>query len=219
MLKRGHGEHKKTCLKSGARFCPSTVAERCFFFFVIHVVLAQEKDKKKRCTSQVVHPQWRVHSDKLRNALQVSRAWCGWTGRPEFRQTSAQLTDRVKDLLDVAVAWRLRKQGLPLWVGPEAQECLKDFFVDVSQSVGRTPWGKCGDNVLCFTKSTVLYSFQRGSLVHPLEMARMLGWPDNWEAPAGVPLNKIKEMLGNSVALPSLGSVVWAWRLVQSRRM
>ena len=160
--------------------------------------------------------QWMVQSDKLRHSLNTSKAWAGWTSQPGFASRGIKVTPRVKDLMDCAVAWHLRNRNLPLWLSEDSKAALSEVFIDVSQNHVRLPWSKLDNVAPCFTRSTCMYSCQRDSVVYPEEMARMMGWPSDMDVPGNVTSQKLKDMVGNSIALPCLGTVVWAWHVVHS---
>ena len=161
---------------------------------------------------------WHVQSDKLRGVMKLSKHWSRWTNRASFQGTGLMMNPRVTDLLNTAVAWHMFKKKVKFSASEIImKETVKDVFVDVSQGHDRRPWTK-GANLQvspCFTTSTCMYSCQHDRYVYPQEMARMLGWNDDVEKPPGVSLLKYRDMLGNSIALPCLGAVVWTLYIIR----
>ena len=163
---------------------------------------------------------WQVQSHNLRSSLQVSKGWKRWTGRVGFKGEGLPLTPRIMDLLNVAVAWRLRKHGLSSNVSDEVMlGFMQHAFADASQNHVRIPWtkgkNKSNEAAPCFTTSTSMYSFGHDRIVHAQEMARMMGWTDDSEIPASVSVHKYKQMLGSSIALPCLGAIMWTYYMVK----
>eukprot|EP00971_Amphidinium_carterae_P300861 5977982-Amphidinium_carterae.4 len=117
------------------------------------------------------HRKWQEQHDQFRSEQKVE--WVPWTGSME-----GVTTDRIKDLIHTAHSC-LVAQGRD----------VKNFFVDVSQSLGRSPW--CS-TLRTFTTSSTYFSFAKGGILHPATHLSILGLefegtytPTAYKCPAG----------------------------------
>ena len=171
---------------------------------------------------------WQVQSSTLRSATGVSQGWNGWTSLPGFRAEGISLTKRVRDLIDVGAAKHLmRSCGTVALDAATMKQELEHVYADVSQGHCRQPWTKTSfcratqkcltQASPCFTGSTIMYSYGKDRFVHPQEMARMMGWPEDVELSSSISQCKYKQMIGNSVALPCLGSIIWTFYVMKEQ--
>lgn len=58
---------------------------------------------------------------------------------------------------------------------PRSQLC--DYWVDLSQSVARRPWG---NKLRPFRPMAQIYSFEMGRCLDGLDAMRLLGWPESF---------------------------------------
>ena len=176
---------------------------------------AWQASRRWNTSEEGVVKQWQISSEKIRASLGLSRAWSGWTSQPDFVGHGLVLNPRSKDLLNICFGAHLRKAGLALWLSQEAKDSVQELYLDVSQGVQREPWNRAGGEAPCLTTSTALYAFGKDRLVCPQELARMMGWPDQFEVPAMVSPQKLRQMIGNGIALPCLGTILLTWNIVR----
>ena len=98
------------------------------------------------------YPEWRVHTGNVRAEIGISTSYNPWTGGGVPRPGVPDC-ERVQELVNVAMADRLRKTGLPL------EEAAKVFFARVCQSVHMKPWGVQGTSLEHFSFVTVFINF------------------------------------------------------------
>lgn len=81
-------------------------------------------------------------------------------------------------------------------------------YADVSQSHSRRCFSCLGEPVPTLTSSTVLYSFDQDSIVHPTELMRWHGFPRNLVFPPDA--RDVRSLVGNSMCAPSLAQAIAA---------
>ncbi len=77
----------------------------------------------------------------MRHKWKLSATFQPWTTRKDVRLTGVPLSERVREVLDVAWGVRLSSNEDK---GYEDTVLRKGFFVDLSQGVERTAWGDLG---------------------------------------------------------------------------
>ena len=80
-----------------------------------------------------------------------------------------------------------------------------NFFLNLSQGVGRKPWGR----LRTFCGSSELYDFERECVVLPVEQFALMGIPV--QELGMEPNTELQSLLGNSVFLPCLSTVLVAY--------
>lgn len=155
---------------------------------------------------------WREHSIAAREALGVSPKYSPWTRRAAFCGTGIPLTDRVKDLLDLVTGEQLYCEGRPFNASDEDVEmAMCGSYIDVSQSHQRRKSSYSWTGTLpTVTTSTVLYSFKRDSIILPLELLMVHGFPRDMILPAGLSPSNFKSLVGNGMCAPSLACALMA---------
>ena len=81
------------------------------------------------------------------------------------------------------------------------------FFVDASQCVSSRPWSTM---VPCITTTTVLYSFSADAVVNSHGQLAVMGHPVAEVPPAGLKEGEISDLVGESMFLPNIGSLMLA---------
>ena len=115
-------------------------------------------------------------------------------------------TDRVKDLLDCITIQRIKAASQDTSLkGLSVEELMKGAYADVSQSHTRRCFCYNGSPVPTLTTSTILYSFDLDSVVHPLELYRWHGFPRSLEFPSEAGISTLRSLLGNGMCAPCLG--------------
>ena len=114
---------------------------------------------------------WKSHSSRIRADLSAPRESAEWTSKKKpKRLVGVTACPRQFDLLDVAFEARLREANrlrLP-------RRDILDFWVDLSQSVARRPWG---NKSRPFKSRAQIYSYEAGRCIDGIDSMRLLGWP------------------------------------------
>ena len=162
------------------------------------------------------YAQWRVDSRKWRGQLQITPTFSPWTSRTEFRGQGLPQCERVLDLLDLVVAQKISDLQLSGRMSFKAlQEKLADVYVDVSQGHVRRPFTPQKGPSHCLTTSSAVYSFARDAMVLPLEMLMWHGHKSSVTLPPNMSQKSLAKLAGEGMALPSLGTVIWALFLLK----
>eukprot|EP00969_Alexandrium_andersonii_P353941 15441026-Alexandrium_andersonii.AAC.1 len=110
---------------------------------------------------------WEEQSAVMRDQWGVSPDSCPWTRSSGVRLVGVPQSPRVLDLLGTAWLERLvkdrakrAKTGAP---APTAADLAKGYFVNLSQQVGRKPWGP----IRCLTQVSEVYSFEHDCVLGP----------------------------------------------------
>lgn len=94
---------------------------------------------------------------------------------------------------------------------PETKETVRklELYCDVSQNVNRSPWSV--KRLRCVTTSSRHYSFTLDRLLVPEEAMIAYGWPPEVaEACTKVPATAMEDLVGETMALQTLGMVMVA---------
>ena len=116
---------------------------------------------------------------------------------------------RVKALLDVIAFEKLGVAQLELSF-QEKKQALRNVFCDLSQNPRFRSYTNCEGVTGCLCTSTVLYSFHRDGAVLPLELLRFQGHRRDLVIPEEMSSNQVRDLAGEGMALPCLGTVLWA---------
>ena len=139
-----------------------------------------------------------------------------WTSQAGFLGQGLRKTESISALINLAAADVLKAKGVPANKGNSAnmQEGMKDVFLDVSQNPTRKPWtNRRGHNhTLC--TSSVLYSFAQDRMLFPEEYMFLQGWSHHMQVEESF-RDELRELAGLGMALPCLGSLIWALYLVK----
>ena len=156
------------------------------------------------------HAKWKQQSCEIRDLLGVSRDFAPWTSRNTFLGEGINMTDRIRDLLDVTAAKiLLKKHGNP-------KHELSRVFLDVSQSHIRHCHSSDDGLGPCFTTASELYHFGQDRVVLPQEILAMLGYTQVVQLPESVRPRDLKRMLGGGVSLPCVGSVLLSLHIMRT---
>ena len=117
---------------------------------------------------------------------------------------------RSLDLLDCSVISAAKKARKTV-TGVQCE--LADKLIDISQSHERRPLP--GGTNRCLTTSSRLFWFQQRRLLTGIEHMLLQGYtlPMITAVPKTVSNNDLKDIAGEGIALPCLGSIVWALKL------
>ena len=100
------------------------------------------------------YAEWKKHTAVSLDSLKLPSGFKGWSGRPGFKGYGIPNTARIHALLDVGFGKRLSTYKAAPGGGIEAM--VKGYWADVSQSVGRFPFGCLGT----FCRSSIKYSYE-----------------------------------------------------------
>lgn len=117
-------------------------------------------------------------------------------------------------LLD-AVVWQKLGRGARNMSFQEKQNRLKHVYVDVSQNPVRRPFSGVMGVTGTMTTSSLFYSFARDGAVLPFEMLMWHGHSRLLKVPDSTRSAELKELAGEGMAVPCLGSILWAGFLLQ----
>ena len=84
-------------------------------------------------------PKWQGHSTNVRRSFKFRRDWMPWSDRSDIDMLGVSKQGRVQDLINVGWAVKLSKS-----TGQEDKVLRKGYFIDLSQSIDRKPWGDVG---------------------------------------------------------------------------
>ena len=171
---------------------------------IINFVLAAchplkvNKSANSRSVSATGMEKWQQQAAALRESLPPTlkdqRPWS-----PNARMQGLSALPRQQELLDLAYletkSW-LQKQGMD----DSHQRVVKSLVADVSQNIGRKPWGPMRTH----TTSSMIYSFERDRLVIPAEGLRLLGFPNVARMVQGLSSADTVELVGQAMAVPSV---------------
>ena len=117
-------------------------------------------------------------------------------------------------LLD-AVVWQKLGRAARNMSFKEKQERLKHVYVDVSQNPIRRPFSGGTGVTGTMTTSSLFYSFARDGAVLPFEMLMWHGHSRLLKVPDSTKSLELKELAGEGMSVPCLGSILWAGFLLQ----
>lgn len=134
-----------------------------------------------------------------------------------MQATGLRRTERICDLLDMVAAAKLLELGESPVNKPfsKMKELLQDVYCDVSQNPKFRSYTNKNGITGCLATSTVLYSFGRDRLVLPFELALLQGHRRGFKFPDDMPISKIRDLMGEGMSLPCLGTVVWCVYLIK----
>ncbi|CAE7338729.1 unnamed protein product, partial [Symbiodinium pilosum] len=86
---------------------------------------------------------------------------------------------------------------------------VQGWWVDVSQCITRRARARPGEPLPTLTTATELYSFTDDRVILGCELLSMHGHAASLRIPPSVSDSTVKDLAGEGIALPSLGSVLW----------
>lgn len=159
---------------------------------------------------------WRVQIAEWRKSLALPSGVRVWSHLMEAK--GLNVTERVGEILEIVAAVKLVESGVNILQDlpfSHKKELLKHVYCDVSQN----PKFKSHTNqegiTGCLTTSTLLYSFGRDRVVLPVELAMIQGHRRGFKFPPEMPSSKIRDLMGEGMNLPCLGTVVWCLYLTK----
>lgn len=160
--------------------------------------------------------QWKVQLVDWLYEMQIPKAFASpWTKDPHFTGGSIVVTERVAGLLD-AVVWQQLGRPAAKMTFSEKRELLKHCYVDISQNPCRRPTNNQSGDLGTMTTSSLYYSFFRDGPILPFEMLLWHGHSRLLQVPSSTKANSLKELAGEGMSAPCLGSILWAAFLVKA---
>ena len=134
--------------------------------------------------------------------------------------TGVPQTERVASILDTFALLKLREFGYNLHsLGKLAFSTKKDIlehvYVDVSQNPQYRAFTSQKGVTPCLATSTRLYSFGRDRMLLPFEQLMLQGHRRSFQIPESMRSSQIRELAGEGMALPCLGTVLWSIYLLK----
>eukprot|EP00439_Symbiodinium_sp_Y106_P059209 s964_g8.t1 len=163
--------------------------------------------------------QWRNQVGKWEEESNIPPGLALWTGRKDFQGIGLPRTERALALVDLTCAQKVKDTGCSLRLIREQAliRLMSDCVLDISQNPDRRKFSKASkdqrcDNLLpCLTSSSRLYAYGQDRMLSGLEHFVLQGWSkQTLVAPEGVTENKLCQMAGQGMFMPSIGSILWA---------
>lgn len=163
--------------------------------------------KQSSASAKDQFAEWRRQSATMREKYKVSPEYSPWSSQARLRG----LTDnpRTRDLVDLA--WIARSACFPEFANKA--EIAKNFFVNTSQAVGRTPWST---GCMTLAQSTTVYSFEKDLALSGYDMLRLLGAPTGCAATTSTTKltdSNLRSLAGEAYSAPVAGVVAYAFWL------
>lgn len=174
----------------------------------------QEMSSSKRTTAAKAREdadgKWRAASAAIREKLKVSPFFNPWTRKQDFQAVGISVTPRIADLLDVITAERLSRLkllGKPL-SDNDIEEAMSGCYADVSQSHQRRSCSYPDRPMPTVCTSTCLYSFALDSIILPIELFMLHGFPRTLKFSDELGISGVKSLVGNGMCAPCLAQAL-----------
>lgn len=159
--------------------------------------------ERKRMSTEKRYAQWRQESAHARSKLSISSSFDSWSAREDVAGLPAAMRQ-----VDVAnVAWAARMKSSP--AGTTLSDLRNGYWVDLSQSVKRAPWGRLG----CVTCECMWYSFQYDSCLSGWDFVKSQGLPRGVAPAAQFSNADLRSLGGEAFACPCIGVATAAFWL------
>lgn len=142
--------------------------------------------------------------------MRIPVAFAPWTSSRNVRAEGLTLTTRIKDIMDLVTAERMREQRVAAQHATRERldELMQRTFLDVSQSHERRKFSHEGQILPTVTTSSMLYSFGLDRVVKPEELFRWHGYPRTLVFPECLSAASLKVLVGNSMSAPCLAQAI-----------
>lgn len=98
---------------------------------------------------------------------------------------------------------------------PTKKQMLKGVFCDISQNPKYRSCTSSEGFTGCLATSTMLYSYGKDRVVLPFELVLFQGHRRGIRFPTNMKPSKIRDLAGEGMSLPCLGSIIWAAYLLK----
>ena len=155
---------------------------------------------------------WACQLAEARQAAGIPEGVQPWTPH-----TQVPATDRAKGLMDLVAAEHL---GRANWNIPfeEKQKRLQNIYLDISQNPKFKSCTNAQGITGCLSTSTALYSYGQDRMLLPVELLYIQGHSRTLEVPDLLTGSQIRDLAGEGICLPCLGTLVWAAYLIKGLR-
>ena len=144
----------------------------------------------------------------------------GITWRPQWDAACLPKTARVQEILDTYAFDRLKARtqrdvqsilDMPM---SEKRKILRHDYVDVSQNPRYIAKNHDDGQMSCICTGSNVYSFGRDRVLLPVELMYLQGHRRGLEVPDNVRCSRLRQLAGEGMSLPSLGSIIWSMYLL-----
>ena len=161
---------------------------------------------------------WQCQIAAWRAASNLPAGLCVWANQMEA--TGMPRTERVKAIIEMVAVMKFQEMGYNLYTVQsmpfsQKRELLRDVYCDVSQNPQHKNCTNSAGISGCLATSTVLYSYRLDRIVLPVELAMIQGHRRGFQFPECVSSNQIRDLAGEGMALPCLGTIVWCMYLIK----
>ena len=171
---------------------------------------AQSKPEPITCSSSNI-PSWKAQAVSWSEKLHVPLQTNIWTGRAGFKGSGLPSTQRVSTIVNLVAAEKKKEARASMTSLPAV---LKETLLDFSQNPCRRAFSGKNDTAHCLCTSSQVYSYHVDRCVFGVEYMRLQGWGFEINIPPECE-SKLRELAGEGIALPCLGTIVWALYLVK----
>lgn len=186
---------------------PSTISFTC----VVHMFLLTWSYFPLRCAEAAL--KWPTISARIRSDLKISPAYSPWTSRPDFSGEGLPIgrgRKRVLDLIDLTAVLACKQAKVSPQDPRQMKEALKHTLLDYSQSHSRMTFSNSDGVAKCLCTSSELYSYRLDRTLVPFEHLLLQGHHCRTSVPCQFGATNMRKMSGESIALPCLGTLIWA---------
>ena len=178
---------------------------------LVPAVLVEESREWQK-QAKGLREQW--HRKRPCLQCQVARPWTAATDgfEPRLGGIPGPLAPRKAELLDLALLWGLAQQQATEVTAHTRDLVCQGLLVNVSQNPARRPWSY---DLGRLTRTSRYYSFADDRVLSAQELFRIYGWQR--ANLTGIKFGDAIDMLGDSMALPTLGVAMSALIIAGSR--
>ena len=155
---------------------------------------------------------WKCQIAEWRGHLGISETACPWS--PFMEGDWCKDKPRVKAILDLVAAEHLgrSKFNLPF---EKKKQLLQHVYCDTSQNPRYRAFTNAQQISPCLATSTTLYSFGLDRQILPVELLYLQGHSRTMRIPNSVKSNKVRDLAGEGMSLPCLGTILWALHVLR----
>ncbi len=144
--------------------------------------------------------EWRKHSGTVRDQLEISANFKGWSERSNVKLTGLPKPPRYVDVVDCAWAHRVSDSH------PDAtvRSLTENYWANPSQGIQRLPWTLKGG---CLTPRACWYSFEKECCLDGSDYLRIQGLP-TWTELNGLSDNEVRDLGGDVYPCPLIATAL-----------
>jgi len=156
---------------------------------------------------------WASQAAEWRQKLGVpeskSKPWV-----PHMRGGGLSITKRVEKILNLVALHHLGLQNADIPFESK-KHFLRDIFCDISQNPKFKAFSSDLGIAPCLATSTMMYSYGEDRMVLPVELLYFQGHSRGIKIPDNMRSSEIRNLAGEGMTLPCLGTVIWALYLTK----